>query len=340
MKHIFGISSHLAFYLCQRVIEQDSLDVKDCIFFTIDSYSLPTEHIDYYAHVDITKVLSRTTGRIFVGWRFWKTAENIARIDKMIEQYVDGDEYIWYTQICFNDLCSVMVTNPKCAGYYVLEDGSGSYIPEDPPTFQGWRAIVYHCLLKPLYPRIYILKNHLVEINHPKFKGCIASNDACFPLYKRYVRIVGMPFRPEPLQIGPDAVISIDPLFRWGVTDNQAQQLIKQLANYVNARHYSHIVYKHHPAILSPLQKERYFMYNTWVCQYFEGEIEELNAQVSLENTLMAHPSADFYTAVSTVAIYAHAMGVSCYTYCPLLRQFVDKAVPVVENICIPINPT
>ncbi|MBR2165592.1 MAG: hypothetical protein IJ915_03490 [Paludibacteraceae bacterium] len=339
MKHIFGVSSHLAFYLCQRIIEQDSLKKDDCIFFTIDGYTIPSEYKSQYLSVDIYERLSHTRGRIFAGLRFWLTARNVANVDKLIEQCIGNDDYIWYTQICFNDLCSVMVTNPHCVGYYVIEDGSGSYYMDNTPTFQGWQAVVYHCFLKPFYPRIYTLKNHFIESNHPKFKGCIASNEMCFPFHKNYLRVVGIPFQSVPLAIVPDAIISIDPFFRWGITDEQAFQIIRQLATFVNNQKYQRVAYKLHPALLSTQQTERNKLYNQWIHEYFTATLEELAPQVSLENTLMAHTNCDFYTAVSTVAIYAHAMGVTCYTYCPLIRQYIDKRVPFIEDMCTPINP-
>jgi len=339
MKHIFGVSSHLAFYLCQRIIEQDSLKKEDCIFFTIDGYTMPSDYNDQYRSVDVYGLLTPTRGRIFAGLRFWLTTQNVAMIDKQIEQCIGEEEYIWYTQICFNDLCSVMVTNPHCVGYYVIEDGSGSYYMDNTPTFQGWQAIVYHCFLKPFYPRIYTLKNHFVESNHPKFKGCIASNEMCFPYHQKYLRVVGMPFNPVPLSVAPDAIISIDPFFRWGISDEQVHHLIQQIAAFVNKQQYQRVAYKVHPALLSSQQTERYKLYNQWVHAYFVANMEELAPQVSLENTLMAHTNCDFYTAVSTVVIYAHAMGVRCYTYCPLVRQYIDKSVPFIEKMCIPINP-
>ena len=339
MKHIFGVSSHLAFYLCQRIIEQDSLKKDDCIFFTIDGYTLPSDYKSHYRCVDVHDLFPSTQGRIFAGLRFWLTSKNVAKADVNIEQCVGEEEYIWYTQICFNDLCSVMVTNPHCIGYYVIEDGSGSYYMDNTPTFQGWQAIVYHCFLKPFYPRIYTLKNHFVESNHPKFKGCIASNEMCFPYHREHLRVVGMPFTPVPLSVVPDAIISIDPFFRWGITDEQVCQIIRQIATFINKQKYKRVAYKMHPALLSSQQTERYKLYNRWVREYFTASMEELSPQVSLENTLMAHTNCDFYTAVSTVVIYAHAMGVRCYTYAPLIRQYIDKSVPFIEDMCTSINP-
>lgn len=339
MKHVFGISSHLGFYLCQRLIEQDSLKADECLFFTLCGYTLPAVFTDKYPTLVTTYNTSPTQGRIFAGWRLKRTKENISKVDQLLSQKIGTEDFIWYTQNCSNDICSVFVTNKQCKGYYVIEDGSGSYLTENPPIFRGWRSLIYRYILKPFFPRIYSLKNHFVEIEHPKFKGCIASNENCFPLYKSYLRVVGMPFHPEPLKTPPDALISIDPLFRWGVSDEHAQQIILQLAEFVNAQKYRHIAYKHHPALLSPLQSERYKKYNLWIRQYIKGDIEELQAQVSLENTLMAHPLADFYTAVSTTVIYAHAMGVKCYSYCPLIRVYVAKEVPLIENLCILINP-
>ena len=44
MKHVFGVSSHLAFYLCHRLIQIDAIPVDDCIFFTTRDYMIPREY--------------------------------------------------------------------------------------------------------------------------------------------------------------------------------------------------------------------------------------------------------------------------------------------------------
>ena len=337
MKHVFGVSSHLAFYLCHHLIQTDSLNPNDCIFFTTRDYSFPAQYNSIYTNVIKTSYnLSSTQGRIFAGWKFWQTHKNIKEFDNLIDKYLNNNQFIWYTQVCFNDFCSLMVTKSNCAGYYVIEDGSGSYRKENKPTFIGIKGIIYHTILKPLFPRLYVVKNRMIETNHPKFLGCIATNEMCFPLHKQYTKVIGLPFKPTPLEITPDAIISIDPMFHWISVEN-SEYVFKKLAEYVNKKNYKKIAYKHHPYTLSKANKEIYEQYNIWIHKYFDSELYELNSEVSLENSLMAH-KCDFFTAVSSVAIYAKAMGITCYSYMPILHKFTSLSQPVVEEICIPIK--
>ena len=315
----------------------DGLVEKNCVFMTTRNYRLP-ENIPSYHVIETDLNTSEISGRLFAGWRIWKTQQNIRQFDQLINECTRGEDYLFYTQVCYNDLCSVCVTNPHCKGYYILEDGSGSYRTDEIITFQGFRALLYRLVLKPFFPRIYTLKGKMIETNHPKFRGCIATNEMCFPLHQDKLKVIGLPFHPEPLDVEPQAVISLDPYYKW-VTDEQLECVIQQLGEYINNKHYQRIAYKPHPYLLTNEKHDKYEKYKQFFHRYIQAELEELGSQVSIENTLMAHKDCDFYTAFSSVAIYAKAMGVKCYTFAPLMRQYCDVIVPVVENKCEPINP-
>ena len=94
---------------------------------------------------------------------------------------------------------------------------------------------------------------------------------------------------------------------------------------------------KHHPYNLSNAHINAHRQYNEWIKHYFTANLQELDSQVSLENTIMAH-QCDFYTAVSSVAIYAKAMGVVCYSYMPIIREYAQVPIHIVEELCIPIE--
>ena len=334
LKHVFGVSSHLAFYLCHKLIQTDAINADDCIFFTTRDYIYPKEYQSVYKNIIRTSYnISPTDGRVFAGWRYWETRKNVQRFDALIDSQLKDSAFVWYTQVCFNDICSLMVTKPNCVGYYIIEDGSGSYRKENNPIFTGVKGILYRMVLKPLYPRLFAVKNRMIETNHPKFKGCIASNDLCFPLHQQFTRVVGLPFISVPLEREPDAIISIDPLFLW-ISMTQAKEVFQRLATYINSKNYQYVVYKHHPYTLSASNHEIHQQYNQWLHDYLSIEIEELGSDVSLENTLMAHTS-DFYTAVSSIAIYAKAMGRTCYSYMNFMRPYTTLSVPVVEDLCI-----
>lgn len=337
MKHVFGVSSHLAFYLCNHLIETDYINPDDCIFFTTRDYMIPQEYTTLYKKILKTSYnISPTQGRIFAGINIWKTKKNIDKFDQTIDEILKGESFIWYTQICFNDFCSLMVTKSNCVGYYIIEDGSGSYKRENKPIFIGLKGIIYHTILKPLYPRLFILKNRMIETNHPKFKGCIASTDMCFPLHKEYTRVIGLPFKPTPLSEAPDAILSIDPMFMWIPLD-KTKEVFQKLSTHINTKNYKTIAYKHHPYTLSTTNNEIYALYNKLIKQLFKAKLIELEPTVSLENTLMFY-KCDFYTAVSSVAIYAKAMNINCFSYMPLLRPYTNLSVPIIEELCSPIK--
>ena len=329
MKHFFCISSHLAFSICDRLIQLDGLSIDDCVFLTTRNYRLPA-NASAYKVVETELNATEKEGRLFAGWRVLKTLRNVRHFDRFIDACTQGEDYLFYTQICWNDICSVCVTNPHCKGYYIIEDGYGSYRKEELQTFHGGKAFLFRYVLKPIFPRIYTLKGKMVEVNHPKFRGCIATNEWCFPLHQDNTRVIGFPFHPEPLEKIPQAIISLDPYYLW-LTEAQVEQVIKQLGDYINSKHYTLIAYKPHPYLFIKANAEKNILYRQWLHQYIDGELQELDDRVSLENTLMAHRNCDFYTAVSSVAIYAKAMGIRCYTFAPLLRQFSDIQAPIVE---------
>jgi len=337
LKHFFCISSHLAFSICDHLIRMDRLPIEDCVFLTTRGYRVPLSGAQYHV-VETDLNSSAQTSRLFAGFRVWKTMRNIRLFDELITTHTKGEDYIFYTQICNNDICSVCVTNPYCKGYYIIEDGVGSYKKEDLQTFKGIQYLIYKYFLKPLFPRIYELKNHMIEVDHPKYKGCIATNALCFPSHQDSLRIIGLPFHEEPLPNPPQALLSLDPYYLW-LTDIQVEIVIKQLSDFINNQCYKSLAFKAHPYLLANENHDKYVLYKQYLQRYLSIPLEELDAQRCLENILMAHKDCVFYTAVSSVAIYAKVMGVKCYTFAPLIRQFYDLHVPVVEDICEPIVP-
>lgn len=336
MKHVFGVSSHLAFYIYHRLVELDGLNKNDCIFFTTRNYMIPVEYQSTYTHVIRTSYnVSSRDGRVFAGYNMVQTRRNIQAFDRLVDAELQGEKFLWYTQICYNDICSLMVTKSNCVGYYIIEDGSGSYKTTNEATFQGVKAWLYRLILKPLMPRLFVLKNKMIETDHPKFKSCIATNDRCFPLHQQCTRVIGLPFQPVPLSPVPDVILSIDPMFLW-ISEDEARSVLYNLAQHMNPL-YKRVAYKHHPYTLSNEYSEIYQKYNQWIHEYFAIELEELDSKVSLESALMAH-RCDFYTATSSVAIYAHAMNCRCVSYMPLLRPYTSLTVPIIEELSHPIE--
>ncbi len=339
MKHIFGASSHLVFYLCHKIAELDKLNPDDCIFFFFRNYHCPSKYDEIYKNIiDTGYNVDGKKGRVFEGIRFLKTKENIKNFDALVDSCLHGDDFIWYSQICNNDICSLFVTKPNCKGYYVLEDGLGSYRDYNPQTFTGWRYPLYRFVLKPIWRRCFEVKNHFITTDHPKFKGCIATTDYCFPLHQQYLRCVGLPFETIDLGFKPDSILSIDPIYLW--LDEQYEDLVyERLSHFVMNRNYSCIAYKFHPYFFAKSNADTKQRYEKLIKKHFGDALIELGPDVSLENVLMTY-HCDFYTDNSSIAVYGNAMNVTCYTYMPILRNYTDayNHVPLIEKFCIPIE--
>lgn len=318
MKYLFGIASHLTFNIARKIIETDSLPVSDCCFVLLRNYVIPEEYQSKFSN-QLTGFfnIDAEHGRIFEGWRVWKTRQNMRTFDNELCHLTDNDDFIWYTSICYNDICSMVVTNEKCQGYFIIEDGLVSY-EENTQTFTGWRYWVYKYLLKPLYPRIFVLKNHMVTAEHPKFKGCIGISEDSFPFYQQYLRVIGSAFEPKAYSIKPDAIISVDPLFFKGIENDKVENLYKQVAAFVNTQNYTCVAYKFHPRFGTPNNKAYRESYQSILSREFKG-IVELPQEVVLEN-MLAWCKADFYSFDSSVALYASKEGCTCYSLMPLLQ--------------------
>ena len=295
MKHVFGASSHLVFYLCNRIIELDHINPDDCIFFFTRNYHCPPKYDKIYKNIiDTGYNVDEKKGRVFEGIH--------------------------------------------CVGYYVLEDGLGSYRNYNPQTFTGWKYPLYKFILKPFWRRCFEVKNHFITTDHPKFKGCIATTEYCFPLHQQYLRCVGLPFETIDLGFSPDAIISIDPIYLF--VNEQAEDCVYQrLSHYILNKNYSHIAYKFHPYFFAKSNADIKKRFESLIKKYYGDSLTELSADVSLENVLMTYHS-DFYTDNSSVAVYGNAMNVKCYTYIPILRNYTTayNSVPLIEQFCTPIE--
>lgn len=319
MKHVFFVSSNLTFFVANKIITIDNLNRNDCCLFMVRNYHIPQPYSELYQHQISTGYnVEQTVGRVFAGINICQTKRNVSIFDSLIDAFLHGEDFIWYTSVCSNDICSLMVTKPNCKGYYVVEDGLASYRNYNPQTFTGWRYFVYKILLKPFFPRIFEVKNHFITTQHPKFKGCIATSTQCFPLHQQYLRVIGFPFEPTIDAQHFDAIISIDPLYTY-INYDATDGLFCRLAQFMADKHYNSVAYKFHPRFNSANNKEHKDKYQDFIAKYLPNAIE-LDNSIILES-LLAATQADFYTYSSSVVLYVNQLGVKSYSYMGLLKN-------------------
>ena len=344
MKHIFGVSSHLTFYIAHRIIELNHHDRDECLLFLTRNYSLPDNFNELYPHQVHTgyNLANSKSGRVFAGVNVFKTLRNIQEFDALIDPFLQGQEFIYYTQVCSND--SLMATKKNCRGFYVIEDGLASYRNFNPQTFTGVRYVAYRMILNPLFHRIYACKNHFIASESPKFLGCISTLPFCFPLHQDKLQVIGLPYETIDLGFAPDALLSIDPLYMH-FSKEDINQIYTELGRFIERKQYTTIAFKYHPNFFAAANAEVKLFFEKTIRDIFGENLIELDKSVVLENVLKTY-CCDFYTDNSSVALYGSQMGAKCYTYKPVMRKYAPEekfeewypSIPVLEKAFIPVR--
>jgi hypothetical protein len=346
MKYVFGVSSHLTFYIAHRIIAINGLDKQDCMLLLTRNYTLQEHFSRQYPNQLHTgyNITGSKSGRVFAGANIFKTIKNIRVFDALIDPFVKDDTFYYYTQVCSNDLTSLMATKKNCKGFYVIEDGLSSYRDFNPQTFTGLRYIIYKLFLNTFFHRIFACKNHFIASESPKFKGCIATLPNCFPLHQDKLQVIGLPFETIDLGFSPDALLSIDPLYLH-FSEDVIRNVYADIAQFIKTKSYKTIAYKYHPNFFAPTNTGHKNKVDNILKSLFGDSLVELDKSVVLENVLQTY-RCDFYTDNSSVAIYGSIAGSKCYTYIPILRKYIDTKrlneiypnIPFLNKSFIPID--
>ena len=311
----------------------------ECVLLSARGYLPQASEGEWYSKIEVTQYnVTPLQGRIFAGVKFWQTRRNKAIFDSLIGLLTDKEPFIFYTPVCSNDIASLTISKHQCVGYYVTEDGSASYRDFNPQTFTGVNYLLYRFLLKPLYPSFFAIKNHFITTDHPKFRGCIASSNKCFPLHQQYLTVVGSPWKKVSLEVVPDAVLSIDILFRYE-SDETIERVYARLASIFSERGYRNVFYKFHPIFDSEVCRNEKLKVEGHLKRYFQDvNMIFVSPGECLEDILYSY-RADFYTDASSVSIYAAEAGCQIYSYYPLLPHFdLQKQIPFFKDYAIPIS--
>lgn len=339
MKHVFSVTSNLTFAICNKIVEVENIHPEDCILFLVRDYQIPEEYNSIYTdQIPTSYNVAVDKGRVFAGANVFKTKRNIQDFDRLVDAHIKNEDYVWYSSVCSNDLCSLMVTKKNCKGYYVFEDGGASYRDFNPQTFTGIRYWIYKIFLNPFCHRIFAVKNHFITNDHPKFKGCYATNERCFPLHQQYLKVIGSPFKKKEYDFHPDAVLSVDPLFLY-IDNVTADRVYAQLAAYIQAKDYKCLAIKYHPRFNAQSNIEFKKIYADFISKYFGDNIFEIESGIILEELLETY-KCDFYTANSSIAIYGATSGSTCYTYIPLLEPYTNAfdSEKLIKELCVAVR--
>lgn len=326
MKHIFGIQSHLTFYVAHKIIRLKQFNPDDCIFISGRNYKIPDKYNTTYKHIYMFQYGGGKIGRIFSGINILRTLKKIKQFDKIIDDFTGADFYDCYISYCGDDIANLLVTKKNCVAYYLTEEGIGVYNDKNPKIFSGWRYLVYRMVLRPLFPRLFDIKENYQYPKHPKFKGFYAISSQAYPLFHDYpITVIGNPFETIDLGYSPDVVISIDPFYKdFGI--DTVDKIYYHLSTYIKKKNYKTITCKFHPMFgVFPDKKKEY---DEILHRYFGNDIIQLEDTVVIENLLMTY-KCDFYSYGSSIQIYGTIVGAKCYDF----SSFLNKDTKSISDI-------
>ena len=122
MLHLFYVSNYIAFNNYLTIIKNNSINLKDCIFY---SPRIIKEHLNLKEKIDIIKI-----DNIELSKSRKQYALNLLRIlnfKKRINKKFKNQSYELYIPHIENKREQILIANKNCKHYYFVEEGIPAY---------------------------------------------------------------------------------------------------------------------------------------------------------------------------------------------------------------------
>lgn len=202
MKHIFYVHSHITYIVSRSVILQEGIPLENTYFIFGRGYTVEDLRSRYVNLTDDQIMLTKipTYGERFL----IRKLRILNEIDRILARAAQGETFVLYLPSTKNYLMQFMVTNPRCLGFKIIEEGLSLYAginvktvnPYYQDTFIGHvkarlkymdhlgRSTIYHKKLFSLPYCLYtisddlkrILPNEPVQVLHKWFIPEIPSD--------------------------------------------------------------------------------------------------------------------------------------------------------------------
>lgn len=325
MKHLFYVHSHITFLVSKQYVFDQGINPDDCLFLCTRNYQLPDQMAKVFHNIKAypDEVLDKGNTRLLQNNNPFKGRKNVKKLESIIQEFFGESDFVYYLPNAFaSDFSSAIVTMPHCKFFYIVEEGTASYVSHEklPKLFWGWKRPIYY-VLRLILNRYYCLRGDFYSTDHPKYRGTIATTSKAFFDVPGEKIVVSNPFFKEIFSEVPQAILSIDASLNIYFDIDVATKLYQMLAKIFDEKGYQKIAYKFHPDFCK--KPELMQQYRDLLHQCFGDSIFELQNNSSIENILNAYP-IDFYTDLSSVALYSFLWKGTCYSYVRFLSKYSD----------------
>lgn len=296
MAHVFWVHSHITFLMAEMVIEHFKLSSKSIIILTYRGYTLP-------------RAIKAST--IFeVPFYDLKTKEECIEVQNVWKRKLNFN-FEFYVPQTREQIIYLIVNIPSCKKYSYIEEGTLSY------DYKDSKLKVYsHQLLTFLGLR---KRMRMLDYTNKKFKNtfCISSNTfkGCnskiilTPNFNKTIHFTDNDLFKKCHIIVFDAIVSFNI-----VSLEESNRLLQLIIDNLKANEVKKVFYKFHPEQLREENNTEVTKIKEILTKNSSISFVELPKELILEELLVVNKQVVIYNYLSSIGIYASALGSTVYS--------------------------
>jgi hypothetical protein len=300
-----------------KIIAVEKIDKKECYFIYVRSYHNKKNQMNEIKF-DSYSILQRSNHL------YYKLYFYLRKVCRTVEKQINFSNYKLYTYHTSSVLAQTLISNSKCKGYYIVEEGLASYIPDYTKkiSISAWERLL---LIFSSLGHIGLIGKVLYNTTHQKFMGAFAMTNDAFPLIENK-KIIGFPFKEIKIKNDIQALF----VFDGGILNkSDIIETLDLFAKRFWQIKYPTVYFKFHPR-QNENQRQLYMGVFDSLSSQYSLSFKELSTEVSLENILFSlRENLSVYFVHSSVGFYAALLGCNCFS---VAKMYADKE-PVLKKL-------
>jgi len=317
VKHLFYIHSNITEIIALLAIKHGAIAQEDTLVITDRDHSLKLIDAQRLCVIDSKVMNAQLAG----GYKDYK--KEVKTIDEIVSKLAGNNPFQCYIPQSSYDVIKVIITHSRCAGYYYIEEGIGSYFEYNKwaQSFEANQKVFmksYRYALKYTLARLFRKRLMQVQIKHDftsaRYAGSFVLDAGCLHNAPKKVVLELSPaikeqFNQSDYQAYFDLPVLItDCYYEYSKTKPDAvRRAFEIILDYFVSRNNPKLLIKFHPKEnhSNPIRQ----LYNAVITDYSEKlEIQLLPNDLSIE-ALASFNRNEFYYIYSSLGMYTKKLG-------------------------------
>jgi hypothetical protein len=327
MKHIFFIHSYITYLVSLKVIEKEHLDKQDCAFLINRKIIIN----DVIATYDIEQFGS--AGMFPINRNLSKSWSALKSIDIFIDKITGHRPYFFYCPQTSLRIISAFITNRRCKGFNLIEEGLASYFERG---VINKSQLPERQSLKVKLNKILGYGNRLPNLHFfdSGYKKAYGISEHSFPSFRDKV-VLGNYFiksNGHNHEYDHKHILVFDALIEAKlVTSEQYLQALESLIEYFIRGSIKDVYFKLHPEQLKAYGSSE--IVRAFLNKVHSVRFKELPPDTILEQIIAFNSNLTLYIVISSVGLYAAFAGHKVYSFINHLQGVDGKLANSVEKL-------